>query len=157
MANKALQTALDFTSDDLEANRDGRLSTAQIRRFRGMAITPGLVLLTGIVSALYGAALIYRENVGLLAVSLLFFGGIFGGAAYSRLLSVVRVLREPDITPLTGKLRKDQDDDSGAYQLHLDDETVIVPEAVYQALHAGRVYTLYYLPEVDRVLSAEST
>jgi hypothetical protein len=156
MAN-TLQSAMNFNRDDLKANRAGELSDAQLKRFQGMAITPGLVLLTGIVAALYGMAMIFRDEVSILAVAMLLFGGLFGGAAYSRLLSIVRVLRNPQITPLTGMVRKKTDDESGVYRLHVDDkEPVIVSEAVYRAFHDKRAYTLYYLPELDMLLSAET-
>lgn len=156
MAN-TLQSTMNFNHDDLNANRAGELSDAQVKRFQSMAITPGLVLVTGVVAGLYGMAMIFRDEVSLLAVAMLLFGGLFGGAAYSRLLSIVRVLRNPEIVPVTGMVRKKIDDENDVHRLHVDDaEPVIVPEAVYNAFHDKRAYTLYYLPELDVLLSAET-
>ena len=150
MNDTRLQTALQFTADDLQANRRGELSPRQrallgvVNRFAsGCLLSAGAfgVIATTSVAASAG----WEAALVILAVEIVLFGAGFIAFRRAR-----RLMASLTVVPLTGDLRKLAGNtiDIGGKRLR------IRPDA-YAVFEDGAAYTVYHIPQTGAVLSAE--
>ncbi len=164
VARPSLAEALTFSSDELNANRDGRLTDGQaarlLREWR-RARTP-----------LIGALIV----IGMLATVFLFFGGendspvlnVIGagltlvnaaivGVAANTWLRTRRDVRDGRVEMLEGELRHTIRINRRVrvYMLDIAGQRLAVPRQVFNAFEEGARYRLYRAPYTGLLLSAE--
>jgi hypothetical protein len=158
---QALATTLNFTEDDLKANREGRLSAAQQGRLRSQVIF-------GIV----GAALMVLVllGVGLWIVAL---GSWWVASAFFTLALLIFVLnrsgrgkfgeevRAGAVALAAGEITLTANEVSNPnggvteYLLTVNGESFVIPRDAFIAFEDNAVYRVYYLPHSRIVLAAE--
>lgn len=158
----SLASGLNFTGDDLIANRNGRLSDAQAARLRsraGCSIIVGTVL----VLALAGSG-IWLALAEAWLWSIAFFvmaGGLFWLNRSGR-ASVTTERQNGQVAMIKGEAILSADDYASPnrkmteYILTIGDEAFVLSKDAFSAFEDGDIYTVYYLPKARIVLSAES-
>lgn len=156
-----LPTALDFTPDDLQANRAGTLSDRQratlAARRPGLDIRPALFYL-GIAVVLAVANLFANRSLLLITEAMFAFSGLLSLLDYAyRRAEVRRAAQRGIVAEVTGRtycsraLRR-----QAAPTLTIEDQTFAVSPAVWEAVPDGATYTVYYTPTARIVVAAEA-
>jgi hypothetical protein len=160
----ALMTALDFTTDDINANRQGNLSkpqTARIKKLRQRNIIIGVIAFFVIV--LIATTLIYvgqrNENLilsgvgGLLTVLNAVMMGILG-RSYMR---TTADLRDGGVEMLEGKLERivKRGKQGDNYMVRIDQAEIYVTKEIFLQLKHEKPYRLYRTRLSGVLLSAE--
>lgn len=160
----ALMTALDFTTDDINANRQGNLSkpqTARLKKLRQRNIIIGVIAFFVIV--LIATTLIYvgqrNENLilsgvgGLLTVLNAVMMGILG-RSYMR---TTADLRDGGVETLEGKLERivKRGKQGDNYMVRIDQTEIYVTKEIFLQLKHEKPYRLYRTRLSGVLLSAE--
>lgn len=160
----ALMTALDFTTDDINANRQGNLSkpqTARLKKLRRRNIIIGVTAFFVIV--LIATTLIYvgqrNENLilsgvgGLLTVLNAVMMGILG-RSYMR---TTADLRDGGVETLEGKLERivKRGKQGDNYMVRIDQTEIYVTKEIFLQLKHEKPYRLYRTRLSGVLLSAE--
>jgi hypothetical protein len=167
---RALQESLDFTAEDLEANRTLQLSGRQ--RNGLFASVVGLIALLGILllfPIVMAVGFIWSEG-GFGAVNssdvlpFLCFGGIMLGVVAVIAWSIVAGVREAFagiVESVTGHLQERTEVRGSGKSRHtyyyyvIDGQKFQVTPAAHRASIEGMRYRLFYLPRSKKVMSAE--
>ena len=163
--SERMMTALKFTTDDLAANREGRLSAAQrvrLRRDRRRAVWIGVALV--VVVVLVATALLYAGQVNgtpvltFIGVAVTVCSAVVSGMLvrnWYRLTSdldggMVQVLAGTmqHTVRVTGRV--------AVYVLKIDGHELTVTKSVFLSLRNGGDYRLYRTPAARVLLSAEA-
>jgi hypothetical protein len=158
-ADIALAIALDFTPEDLEANRDGHLSSSQRADF-------ALIERRWMVSAVIATLIIVWSilNVGGRIDVAIGQGGIpwfiaAGAMAFSwyKWKLYFDDLRTPEIGGLQGRVDLDMtvNGKSSTLNLTIQATQFDVKKDVFLAFKNGDPYAIYYAPHSKTILSAE--
>jgi hypothetical protein len=156
-----LSQALYLEPGDLEANRNGQLTAAQIERIRGQLQAARIQLGCLIsVPALLVLGLILLVSSGELWFILLGLAVILFGV-WRTLRPVVkydRQLRQEidkgEVAVVTGPLQKEQRGRAGNY-VGTQDKFFPAPQTVFDALSRDIPVAIYHLPESNQMLSME--
>ena len=155
-SDDALATALTFVPEDLEANRQGRVSRRQARRlwlsdFARLVIGPVLILI-GLAGSLAGRARAIPARAGGGAAVALLLGVFLGWSGLKLLLDLLH----QQVAAAEGELRAIEEGAgrNSAYYFVIGDQRWEVFEDAYDAIDEGN-RRLYYLPMTRRVLSVE--
>jgi hypothetical protein len=160
-----LTQALDFTADDLAANREGRLSEAQRTRLqklrqRSALIGVGAVVGLGLMATII---LFLGQGNGSLILNLVGIGVTICNAALAGVLVRSWLRLSADINAnavqaisgtITHKLRVTGR--SVTYILNVDGEELIVARPIFRAFDEGKGYRLYRTASSRLLLSAEA-
>jgi hypothetical protein len=164
LVSPELASALGFSREDLDANRAGRQSAAQVtrlRRLRKREMVQGLVS-AGIAAGIIAAWPLFDTST----ISRLFWGGILllpAALALAFLWSAMqrhRDLQSAAVRTASGPLERVTDDLSSTrrrptFSLRVEGVRLPVPLAVYGAFADGGHYALYHTPHSRLLLSAE--
>lgn len=157
-----LMPLLNFTPDDLTANRDGQLSGRQAERLRGMRqralwVGIGVILLVSVIAAL--ALYLGQRN----AVTILTFIGIaisicnaaIAGVLMRNWLRLNADLQSGAVAAQTGEVQHTVRvaGRAASYVVKLGDVEFSVSKPVFLALQTGARYRFYSTP-ISRVLLA---
>ncbi len=166
--SRAMRDALDFTQDDLEANKTMQLSGRQrnnmIFGVIGLAILLGVLVLVPL--GIFGAVWFTEGGFSLDGsdiVPFLFFGGVMvviDAVIFASILSGVREAFAGRVESVTGYLdERTEVRGSGKsrrtyYYYIIDNQKFTVTPAAHKASIKNLRYTLYYLPKSRKVVSA---
>jgi hypothetical protein len=159
IAGLELQSALNFSFEDLEANHDGRLSDAQRAnlataesRWLGTAILSTLAIIWSILNA--GGRIdvaVGQGNIAWLIVAAI--------AAFSwyKWKQYFDDLPRPEIGALQGRVNLDMsvNGKNSTLSLTIQDTQFDVKKDVFLAFKNGDPYAIYYAPHTKTILSAE--
>lgn len=163
---QTLAAALEFTPDDLTANRAGSLSEMQdyrlrVRRRRSIAVGILILLMTAFIASLVlflatredGSAILTVIGIGVTIMSAA-IGGIFA-RFWMRLHADIREGQVQRTEGTLERVLKPVNRRNINYMLRIDQAEVFVTKEVFTAFeHEGR-YILYRLPHTGMLLSAE--
>ncbi len=164
--HELLAAALDFTEDDLDANRLGVISVRQHDRLAAQArrsvvrfgwVTGGVAILM-LCFMVQAATIAYPIDffvVLLWLSSLLLLLGLF--MVHRRRRPLVADIRQARAASAEGRVTLNIEGGSGStsYTLEIGGERFTITQQVLLALKNGDPYILYYLPNTHQVLSAE--
>ena len=168
MFDAKLGNALNFTEDDLQQNRDGKLSSRQVFRVRRKAIGYGVfALVVSMVAIIIGILILQDENtndpIGIVIA--------FGVAIVFPLILIPIIRRlwnaggdgqiqmlEGKITSVTERKERMENVEQITRTVHIGGQRFSINRKVYQALKdkKGQHYRVYYLDE-DNIRSMEPT
>jgi hypothetical protein len=162
---------LHFTPDDLELNRQGRMSWNQRRRLLrgnlGWWITAVICLGAPITFfvGLHSGSVDWTPNFftsGKLNLMLLFVAGLGLWATYRAIGTSVDAMSgsvRSERTPLKHVMEESLSDDHGdptLYRLHTDKGVVLrVTKGIYDAIPFDRSFTIYFAPRARKLLGME--
>jgi hypothetical protein len=164
MSAVSLSEALQFTPDDLAANREGRLSAAQSERLRHLRRRSVMVGLSMIVLiGLVAAALLFvalRNQSGILqlvGIGVTITNAAITGVLARNWLRLSGDLRDGRASALTGEARHTirVTGRIANYLLRVEREEMNVSKPVFFAFEEGRRYRFYRAPASRVLLSAE--
>jgi hypothetical protein len=154
MSEANLEHALHFGEGDLQANRDGRLSSSQRARLWGQ---DWFKLLTGTLCLVAGAAF----QVGVLEgwTHVQGRGAALGFAVIAVGLMVLAISALQSLDLMSGKVSVEDGElhwagSSLLYQLVINGVTFNVPKTVYDTVNKGH-WRIYYLHRSQTVVSME--
>lgn len=156
-----LMRALKFNPDDLVENRAGKLSESQLRRLQYGKRTFALIAIVAI--CLYGfiGAAITSVTQGLVDVIVWVVAvpicAYMLSVAFDSMSRHNRVLEE-GVNTTRGSVRCEVIRDGErrpVFLIKLEKLDLIVPGKAYLCFRNGEAYSLYYLPQDKRVVSAE--
>ncbi len=159
-----LADILNFSADDLAANRAGQLSDAQKQRLtRGWRRTLWIVIALVVVCGLTATVLLFlgqRSGSSILSVigvvvtviNALIVG--VGAQSYLRTSSDVRGGRVAAITGVVSHTIR-VSGRVATYVLKVDDHEIVVPKPVFFAVDDARSYRFYRAPSSKTLLAAE--
>lgn len=157
----SLADALNFTDDDLTANRAGRLSDVQSTRLRARA---GYTTLAGALIALAlagGGFWLIALGATLAALALFALAaGLFVLTRWGRGTAAAEVAAGA-VACVSGEAvlsANDYPNPNGnvtEYVLEIGDEAFVLSRDAFAAFEDGDTYTVYYLPGLRMVISAE--
>lgn len=162
-----LMPILKFTQHDLDENRHGVLTDSQrkrVWRWQGfIALVLGLVLVAiVVVFMIYGSG--PQDDPGIQAVNQTFrlaivfiFVPFIGGLFWFQ-NRTVSTLKRGKVASTTGRMRLEYTRHRGnnaTYTLVMPDKRFNVSEEVFGTFIDGKTYTLYYVPQINYLLSAE--
>jgi hypothetical protein len=160
----SLTDALNFSAEDLQANREGRLSEAQKYRLtRGWRRTLWIEIGLVIVLTLGATTLIFvaqRSDLPLLNVigilMTIINAGIVGLGAQSY-LRTSSDLKNGKVATISGVVSHTirVSGRVATYILKVDHQAVVVSRLVFFAVEDGKAYHLYRAPSSKTLLSAE--
>lgn len=161
---KALPIALDFTSADLDTNRQGLLSKAQMARLKAIRQRNTLIASALFLGLVLGATLLIY--IGQLNRSVILFGAgailtlinaIVIGRAGQAYMRVGSDLRLGQVEMLAGELervlRRGRAGDN--YLLRINGAEIHVRKAVFIGFRHQALYRIYRTPHSRLLLSAE--
>jgi hypothetical protein len=161
----ALMDALEFSPDDLEANREGKLSIMQdwrmrTRRRRSIAMGVALVLIFAFIASLlifYGG----REDsviLTIVGIGVTLCSAAITGVLGRYWLRLTADIRGGGVTTLTGELERVLRPVSRrviTYMVRVDGAEMFVSRQAFEAfVHEGR-YALHRAPYTGALLTAE--
>ncbi len=157
-----LMAALNFTADDLAANRDGRLSAGQRARLQaarrrgalvGVALMLAVVLLATV--ALYLGQINRTPVLTFVGVALTICGAVVSGLMVRNWYRLTTDLERDAVQTLAGTVQHTVRVSGrvAEYVLAIDGQRLSVPKPVFLALKNGGQYRLYRTP-IARVLLA---
>lgn len=144
-----LMEAIGFTEDDLEANREGFLSSEQItllRRNRYFWLV--VACITGV--AAFGLAIYSQSILGCIS-----FAATPPLFAILKILMLDEVLKGRKVESAEGYIQLDMQGQGTGNILIVDDITFKVSKKVFLAFKNGDPYLIHYLPKMMKILSAE--
>lgn len=160
----SLAEALNFSADDLAANRAGRLSEAQRERLnrgwrRTLWIVIGLVVLFGLIATTLlflaqqqGSAILTGIGIIITVINAMIVG--LGAQSYLRTSSDLRGGRVVAVSGVVGHTIRV----SGrvlTYVLKVDGQEMLVAKPVFYAVEDGKLYHFYRVPSSKTLLTAE--
>ncbi len=150
---KQLQAMLSFTDTDLNANRRGKLSKAQIERLHARASQELKVLL--FIPSLVCFWILISFKLTLALPVLIFLGGLIAGIISLHRLHL-DALKDKKVRKLSGYLNKNPDRDYQLVQcvISIGDELLPVEHDLYEQLPEGK-FTLYMLEGSNEILCME--
>jgi|GEM_PF-6292230 len=151
--NENLGKQLQFTAEDLEANRQGELSTAQQLKLRGDAIVSGVVIVVfTVIFVVGGFFLLFVEPIlGVITIAIGLFFGIFGGRFIranwkaQQVYSVTGQIRRVSYAPRIGRTILSTGGD-----FYIGYRTLILPDL------SDRTFIFYFVAH-NQLLSLEET
>lgn len=159
---QALAEALEFTEDDLAANRQGVLSESQQRYFTLRRKLNLIQLIAYVVAGILVCIFTFvmdRENsvevTLLVGVFVLLFGGMGSVATIENCNLSLRLNR---VDAATGRIHLDivqKVPGVASYELWLEKQRFRPNQARFLIFKNGDPYTIYYEPITNRMLSAE--
>lgn len=161
----ALKTALKFTSDDLAANREGRISAAQVARLKrdrrraaliGAAILVVVVLLA--TTALFIGQMNQTPVLTLIGVAITICGAVASGMIVRNWYRLTGDIERGTVQTLDGMVQHTVRvaGRSATYVLKVGNDEIVVPKAVFLSLQNGAHYRFYRTPVAKALLSAEA-
>jgi hypothetical protein len=159
-----LSVAMRFTEEDLEANRRGLLSEAQLDRFRRNRTR--LLALNGVafvglgLASLLCIAPLFGVDIGVLVAAgfVALFASIILAFSVKRANTWRSELYSGKAAALEGRVRLDvrpAGNNVATYIVAIDDQKFGVRKDVFLAFKNGDPYRLYYAPQSKTLLSAE--
>lgn len=162
----ALMESLEFTADDLAANRAGTLSSRQRRRLQraifrhNVAYWLTALFFYAVALAIEPWAYTWSDGRFLAAVFIMVLatGGLYYLLAESEAHSWA--IAEGHVATITGIVRCEHGNmghtlrTGGDLYIQIHDQRFYVPWKAFETFIDGGKYTLYYLPAAQRVLSA---
>ncbi|MEO8392593.1 MAG: hypothetical protein ABI700_06340 [Chloroflexota bacterium] len=158
MISQNLAQELNFTFDDLEANREGRFTEPQRKRLRLLmlrdVVSYGLLALLplgGLVALLTGSA-DHPVNGVMLALLLILFGLLIFYvirqvyATRADLTGGVKVVTGQAALHVAGR---------GLHSLSVGQQNFQISKKVYSAFAEDKFYRVYYAPKLKAILSVE--
>ncbi|MEL6148016.1 MAG: hypothetical protein AAFV33_24855 [Chloroflexota bacterium] len=156
-----LEEALNFTADDLAANRTGQLSDEQMTMLRNRAGIRGLAAnAMSLVLAGVGFWLMNQSFWQWAALLFACAGALYYFSSRGRAHAAVEVAAG-EVAVVSGEVVLTTDDVSGPERkvtehiLTVGDEAFVISRYAFAAFEDGDHYHVYYLPEARLVLSAE--
>jgi len=163
-----LMDALDFTAEDLEANRSGRLSQAQEERLRRLRATsmgvPALFLFASLM-ILYIALADYSKYGESSRIVLIFIAGalviVAFGFAVHRWQHISLDLHAPQIVVVSGVPKlwganiKGLGYYGGSYPMTIGEYTILLPFEARRFIDEGKTYRFYLTSHVKIILAVE--
>ena len=162
--SRHLAEALGFTDADLAANRDGRLTDAQIARLRRnwrrtLWITIGIVVIGGLAATIFlfigqrnDSAILTLLGIIITVINAATVG--LGAQSYLRLSRDVNAARVSAISGVVSHTIR-VSGRVATYVLKLDEQEIVVPKPVFFAVEDGKAYRLYRAPNTKTLLSGE--
>jgi hypothetical protein len=172
VSQDTLQHLWRFTEDDLNANRQGRLSERQIEAQNNELALMVKVGLIGVAVVMSIATIIILIVGELIVIPvLLVLAAFFMGAILRHRQHAVADLRTGEVRVIQGpfrverKIRYSAPSKTGAgtrqkrsyYYLHVGEQEFVIRSEVFSELtdHEGGEITVYYLARSKRIVSAE--
>lgn len=162
----ALEQEIDFTPDDLDTNRLGKLSEMQdynlrVRRQRSIAIGVAILLMVAVIASLLiflgtdeGGSIILT----LIGIGLTICNAALVGTFARHWFRLTADIRGGICTTSTGKLErviKPMTRRVMNYMIRVGEVEVFVSKETFEAFYHGQIYTLYRAPHTGTLLSAE--
>lgn len=160
----ALADVLNFSADDLAANRTGALSVAQKERLeRGWRRTFWIILGLVVGCGLAATILLFlgQRNgspvLSIIGVTVTAINAVMVGLGAQSYLRTSRDLRGGRVATISGAVRHTLrvSGKVATYILVVDGQEIIVPKPVFFAVEEGKPYRLYRAPASKTLLSAE--
>lgn len=159
----ALQQHLYLTQSDIEANRRGIISEAQIARIHGQLRSAWLIL--GCLASVFFLPVLLLSIVGGWQVFLgvLIVGGIislFSGWRGTKQIreqqAVIQAeLLKGEVAQVQGYLEKKEEGRRLGQMVGIGSEFFSIPKSLYPAIPEGDAAVIYYLPRSKHLLSLE--
>ena len=149
---KHLQTLLDFTDTDLNANRRGRLSKAQVELFQTQSTQELKILL--LIPLIITTWILVSINFTV-ALPVLFVVLCLGGGMVALHRDHLKTIKDQHVRKLSGHL--DKNPTGGKYSwaqyiVQIDDTELPIERYLYEEIPEGK-YTIYLLD--DKILCIE--
>ncbi|MBI1256489.1 MAG: hypothetical protein GC204_03370 [Chloroflexi bacterium] len=149
---------LDFTLEDLEANREGRFTDSQRALLRRALLRDTLIYgllsllpLGGIIVLLSGAAE-HAPNGVILAILIILSGLLIVYIARQFYATRADLAREVKVAVGEAGLHNLG---RGGFGLSIGQQNFLISKSLYAAFAEGKFYRVYYAPRLKRILSAE--
>jgi hypothetical protein len=159
-----LAEALNISSEDLDANRAGRLSESQKQRLkRGWRRTLVILITVIVVVGLIATAALFfgqRNSSSILTgigIVLTVINAVIVGIGAQSYLRTNGDLRGGNVAEVRGVVSHTVRVSGrvATYVLKLDEQEVVVPRPVFFAIEEGKPYRVYRAPASKTVLAAE--
>jgi hypothetical protein len=162
-----LMEALDFTDEDLAANREGYLTKRQLLRLsqRQNSWTMGVVLAA--IGSVFLCAFAIMDGirigdtvssrVGIIGLIAILAGG-FVLYTWTKGARFAVDLRQGELEAVEGRVALDvisQGSSGNAYTVQIEDRTFAINKPIFLAFKNGDPYRIYYAPHSRTILSAE--
>ena len=154
---------MNFGGKDLDTNRDGILSDGQrarIQRWDGCFTSVWWLMILCLASLMYINTL--HIHSGLVSFGLFGMAMSFVGVAFWLQGKTRRALARNRVASIEGQVfRHRREVSSGKsstiiWEIAVKDKTFSVSKSVYDAFFVNPVYRLYYVPELNELVSAEA-
>lgn len=153
-----------FSPDDLAINRSGQLSDRQKRKLSfHLALWLGLAILYFIVMiALISVFVAARSNI-LLGLGVIAFLLILISSSLEEAKPFLYDLRTEAVKFVTGQLYKGFGVAPGSHRgsrithchLRVHDQVFLISPAIYERVHEGNAYRIYYVENTRRIVNIE--
>jgi hypothetical protein len=151
-SQRKLQALLDFTDTDLNANRKGRLSAAQVKELQRKSVYE-LKMLLGI-PVILSVGILLMVNF-LLALPVLVVMLAIAGGLVALHREHLKTFRDKQVRKLAGQLTKHPlKNGSIQYIISVGDERLPVDRELYEAISDGH-FAVYILDDTHQILSLE--
>ena len=160
----SLTEILNFSADDLEANRAGRMSEAQQQRLtrgwrRTLWIVIGLVIVFGLAATtiLFVAQRNNSPVLNVIGVLLTVINAGIVGLGAQSYLRTSSDLKGGRVTTISGSVSHTirVSGRVATYILKVGDQSIVVSRLVFFAVEDGKAYHFYRAPSSKTLLSAE--
>ena len=157
-------TTLEFTSDDLQANRAGQLSAVQIDRLgrarrRNATVGVGVVIVVAFIATLllFAGQRNTSPILGALGIAVTTINAVLVGMFARNWLRFNADLREGQVTVIKGTLERviRPTGRVNNYVIRVDGESFSVTKEQFKAFDHEQPYCLYRAPHAGMLLSAE--
>jgi hypothetical protein len=160
-----LHEVFNFTTEDLQANQAGVISSRQKEMMRRAHLVIPSVFIGTLLAVFILAAVIVmvvlRPPESMLAVFWIVFVlllGLLGALSMALLrtwLALLPELKVGRVVRLAGSAHLQRDDKNVVYKVHLGDRTFQISQAKLEYLKDDEPYVIYTLPTKDVILSIE--
>ena len=157
-----LQQALKFTRDELQANRLDTLSDAQIKALREERLWN--IIGYTIIVTLFVIIILHPVNFIILMLIMLFVSPLIAIPSFWIYFKIEKAIVQGKTEKVTGIIRRSIDfqyrhrrRSRAKYQILIGQTHFNVPKHVHDAFIESEVYTLYYIPNMKRIVSGEMT
>lgn len=160
----SLMEALEFTDDDLVANRAGRLSAAQVerlKRLRSRALTVGIavVVVIGLIATMFLFLGQYNASpiLSIVGIGITVCNAVVAGVMLRNWLRLGADIRGEVVQTLTGKVKHTLRVAGRVptYILTIDGQELQVGKPLFFAIRENERYCLYRAPASRVLLAAE--
>lgn len=164
MTTDSLATHLNFTPDDLTANRAGQLSARQVARLRRMrrrtlllAVGVVLVIVLAATAALFLGQQRASTILTFIGIGLTICGAAIAGAFLRNWLRLNADIDGGAVRSTTGPARHTirVTGRAAVYLLDIDDQRFALPETTFLSFEEGRRYRIYWSPAARVLFTAE--
>lgn len=170
MDNQKIREFFNFNEADINENRSGRISQAQMehqkaksaimqKNGRKLSVIPFIIAAAGVALSVLGAT--SAKGYDKEFFSAIRFGLVWGllwGGMGVYLLKPSKILTERKLKSQSGRVRLTTSgnvQDGIEYQLHVSDHAFEVDENLSGYIVNGELVTVYYLDEIEEILSME--